>query len=182
MFEQFDRLLAYSRTSGQLITITTSRDSEQVESSGSKPEECMETESRNEIPTSDSDIEDMLIELGQACITEDIVRDVNAGLQFYIIHGSGDEHPVFVNLQEDGGSVGRGELARGNVNIAGVFRVLAQDVLICLRGDKAGLFKAFSEGRIKVQVNDSAPLLRIDQYWRKISALYKERFRGNKHD
>ncbi|XP_070188886.1 uncharacterized protein [Littorina saxatilis] len=174
MLEQFDRLLACSRTSGQLITITTSHDSEQAK--------CMKTASKDEILTSDSDIEDMLIELGQACITEDILRDVNAGFQLYIIHGNGEQHPVFLNLQEDGGSVGRGELARGNVNIAGVFRVLAQDLPILLRGDKAGLFQAFAEGRIKVQVNNSTPLLRTEQYCRKISALYQERFGGNKHD
>ncbi|XP_070178269.1 uncharacterized protein [Littorina saxatilis] len=180
MSEQFDILLACSRTSGQLITITTSRDSEQVESSGSKPKGCMKMESRNEIPTSDSDIEDMFIELGQACITEDIVRDVDAVLQLYIIHGNGEEHPVFLNLKKDGGSVGRGEWDQSR--IAGIFRVLAQDVPIFFRGDRAELFQAFSDGRIKVQVNNSTPLLRIEQYWKKISALYEERFGGNTHD
>ncbi|KAK7095818.1 hypothetical protein V1264_005183 [Littorina saxatilis] len=137
-------------------------------------------ESRNEIPTSDSDIEDMFIELGQACITEDIVRDVDAVLQLYIIHGNGEEHPVFLNLKKDGGSVGRGEWDQSR--IAGIFRVLAQDVPIFFRGDRAELFQAFSDGRIKVQVNNSTPLLRIEQYWKKISALYEERFGGNTHD
>ncbi|KAK7107740.1 hypothetical protein V1264_015605 [Littorina saxatilis] len=142
--------------------------------------ERMENEIKDEILTSDSDIEDMLIELCQACITEDIVRDVDAVLQLYIIHGNGEEHPVFINLRQGDGSVEKGEWGKGY--IAGVFRVLAQDVPIFLRGDKVGLFRAFSEGRIKAQVNNSTPLLRIDQYLGKISSLYEDRFGGNKHD
>ncbi|KAK7106045.1 hypothetical protein V1264_017348 [Littorina saxatilis] len=166
----FDRLVAFSRTSGQLITITTPR----------PPEQAMAQNARTMLEeiqgcTSYEEKEEKILQRAGSHITEEVTRAVDSVLQVYVLQNMGEEeeeirHSIFFDLRQGFGTVERGERIV-TARFAGIFTIRADDLPIILSPDVMQVMMLFTQGRIQAEVNNSAALLKFHEFAKKAFGL-----------
>ncbi|KAK7106044.1 hypothetical protein V1264_017347 [Littorina saxatilis] len=162
----FDRLMALSRTSGQLITITTPRGPEQatVQNPRFLLEEIKSCASYEEM-------EEKALQFARDHITEEMTREINSVLQIYVLQNMGGEeveHPIFFDLRQGYGVVERGEWT-GTTRCAAVITVHLEDFLS--GPDVKKVMELFAQGRIKWAINDSMTMFRFHEFAKKALGL-----------
>ncbi|XP_070183416.1 uncharacterized protein [Littorina saxatilis] len=157
----YDRVMAFSRTSGQLITITTPRGPEQA--TVQNPRSLLE---KIKGCASYEEIEEIFLQLVREHITEDITCEVDSVLQLNILQNIGEEevkHPIFLDFRQGFGTVERVEGILPQ-RCAGVFTFHADDLPTLLGTDGMQVMQLFTQGRIKAKVDNSAALLRFHEF------------------